>query len=103
MSSSALIRAARGVRAEGPRSIVCFSTKVQPKGEKDMLHGDTTDKVIHAFFRVHRSLGLAAHETSPSGAQLKRTQRVRRRCEFMNAVAGLKTPGRSAMGRPVAG
>jgi GxxExxY protein len=45
-----------------------FSFVFQPKGEKDMLHGDTTDKVIHAFYRVYRSLGPGCAETAYESA-----------------------------------
>jgi GxxExxY protein len=33
-----------------------------------MLHGDTTDKVIHAFYRVYRSLGPGCVETAYESA-----------------------------------
>jgi len=33
-----------------------------------MLHGDTTDKVIHAFYRVYRSLGSGCDGTAYESA-----------------------------------
>jgi GxxExxY protein len=57
------------------------------KGKKDMLHGEITDKIIRAFFHVHRSLGpgcagavyedAMTDEMEKSGLKVEPTSRMR--------------------------
>jgi GxxExxY protein len=50
------------------------------------MHGDTTDKVIHAFFRVYRSLGPGCVETAYESAMTAEMEKSGLRVETKKGI-----------------
>ena len=58
-----------------------------------MLHGDTTDKVIHAFYRVYRSLGPGCVETAYESAMTAEMEKSGLRIEPKKGIRLHRAPG----------